>query len=79
MCASWSPRTRTGNDKLSFEYPEGPVTPKQEKLPEPRKNRAKRRASAAQAAPVGTEGRAAGGREGLGAEGAAGQGLSLHR
>ena len=35
-----------GNDKLSFEYPEGPVTPKQEKLPEPRKNRVKRRAAA---------------------------------
>jgi ATP-dependent Clp protease ATP-binding subunit ClpA len=34
-----------GNDKLSFEYPEGPVTPKQEKLPEPRKNRAKRRSA----------------------------------
>src|SRR5438270_1693982 len=30
-----------GNDKLSFEYPEGPITPKQEKLPEPRKNRVK--------------------------------------
>jgi ATP-dependent Clp protease ATP-binding subunit ClpA len=35
----------TGRDKLGFEYPEGPVTPKQEKLPEPRKNRVKRRAS----------------------------------
>ncbi|MEN3383938.1 MAG: ATP-dependent Clp protease ATP-binding subunit ClpA, partial [Hyphomicrobiales bacterium] len=34
-----------GKDKLTFEYPEGPVTPKPEKLPEPRKNRAKRRAS----------------------------------
>jgi ATP-dependent Clp protease ATP-binding subunit ClpA len=33
------------DDKLSFEYPEGPITPKQEKLPEPRKNRVKRRAS----------------------------------
>src|SRR5437868_11905511 len=33
-----------GNEKLSFEYPEGPITPKQEKLPEPRKNRVKRRA-----------------------------------
>jgi ATP-dependent Clp protease ATP-binding subunit ClpA len=32
-----------GKDKLTFEYPEGPVTPKPEKLPEPRKNRAKRR------------------------------------
>jgi ATP-dependent Clp protease ATP-binding subunit ClpA len=34
-----------GQDKLSFEYPEGPITPKQEKLPEPRKNRVKRRSS----------------------------------
>jgi ATP-dependent Clp protease ATP-binding subunit ClpA len=34
-----------GKDKLTFEYPEGPVTPKPEKLPEPRKNRAKRRAA----------------------------------
>jgi ATP-dependent Clp protease ATP-binding subunit ClpA len=34
-----------GQSKLSFEYPEGPVTPKQEKLPEPRKNRVKRRSS----------------------------------
>ncbi len=44
MCASWSSRRKTA-DKLSFEYPEGPITPKQEKLPEPRKNRVKRRAS----------------------------------
>jgi ATP-dependent Clp protease ATP-binding subunit ClpA len=35
----------TGRDRLGFEYPEGPVTPKQEKLPEPRKNRAKRRSA----------------------------------
>ena len=34
-----------GKDKLGFEYPEGPVTPKPEKLPEPRKNRVKRRAA----------------------------------
>jgi ATP-dependent Clp protease ATP-binding subunit ClpA len=34
-----------GQSKLSFEYPEGPITPKPEKLPEPRKSRAKRRAS----------------------------------
>ena len=30
-------------DTLGFEYPEGPVTPRPEKLPEPRKNRVKRR------------------------------------
>src|SRR4029077_17666083 len=30
----------TGDEKLSFEYPDGPITPKQEKLPDARKNRA---------------------------------------
>jgi ATP-dependent Clp protease ATP-binding subunit ClpA len=33
-----------GNAKLGFEYPEGPVTPRAEKLPEPRRAK-KRRAS----------------------------------
>jgi ATP-dependent Clp protease ATP-binding subunit ClpA len=46
----------TGRDKLGFEYPEGPVTPKQEKLPEPRKNRAKRRASPRKPRPPGPKG-----------------------
>jgi ATP-dependent Clp protease ATP-binding subunit ClpA len=46
----------TGLDKLAFEYPEGPVTPKQEKLPEPRKNRAKRRASPRKPRPPGPKG-----------------------
>jgi len=32
-----------GKSKLSFEYPDGPVTPRPEKLPEPR--RAKKRRS----------------------------------
>jgi ATP-dependent Clp protease ATP-binding subunit ClpA len=32
-------------DKLGFEYPEGPVRPKPEKLPEPRRAKAKRRPS----------------------------------
>jgi ATP-dependent Clp protease ATP-binding subunit ClpA len=45
-----------GNDKLSFEYPEGPITPKQEKLPEPRKNRAKRRSSPRKPRPSGPKG-----------------------
>ncbi|MEA2880449.1 MAG: ATP-dependent Clp protease ATP-binding subunit ClpA, partial [Hyphomicrobiales bacterium] len=45
-----------GNDKLSFEYPEGPVTPKQEKLPEPRKNRVKRRSSPRKPRPSGPKG-----------------------
>jgi ATP-dependent Clp protease ATP-binding subunit ClpA len=46
----------TGGDKLSFEYPEGPITPKQEKLPEPRKNRAKRRSSPRKPRPSGPKG-----------------------
>jgi ATP-dependent Clp protease ATP-binding subunit ClpA len=32
-----------GREKLGFEYLDGPVTPKPEKLPEPRRARAKRR------------------------------------
>ena len=59
----------TGRDKLGFEYPEGPVTPKQEKLPEPRKNRVKRRASPRKPRPPGPKGHA--GRSRVGAEGAA--------
>ena len=31
-----------GNSKLGFEYPDGPVKPRQEKLPEPRRAKAKR-------------------------------------
>ena len=46
----------TGRDKLGFEYPEGPVTPKQEKLPEPRKNRVKRRSSPRKPRPPGPKG-----------------------
>jgi len=45
-----------GKDKLTFEYPEGPVTPKPEKLPEPRKNRAKRRAAPRKPRPAGPKG-----------------------
>jgi ATP-dependent Clp protease ATP-binding subunit ClpA len=44
------------DDKLSFEYPEGPITPKQEKLPEPRKNRVKRRAGPRKPRPSGPKG-----------------------
>ena len=69
-------KDETGRDTLGFEYPEGPVTPKQEKLPEPRKNRAKRRSVAAQAAPAGSERRHAAGRTRLGAESAA-EGLGI--
>src|SRR5213595_3064931 len=34
-----------GNSKLSFDYPDGPVTPRQEKLAEPRRVKAKRRST----------------------------------
>jgi ATP-dependent Clp protease ATP-binding subunit ClpA len=34
-----------GNSKLGFDYPEGRVTPRPEKLPEPRRAKAKRRSS----------------------------------
>ncbi|MBV8426208.1 MAG: ATP-dependent Clp protease ATP-binding subunit ClpA, partial [Hyphomicrobiales bacterium] len=36
-------KDESGADKLGFEYLDGPVTPKPEKLPEPRRARAKRR------------------------------------
>jgi len=49
-------RDELGGEKLSFEYPEGPVTPKQEKLPEPRKNRVKRRAGPRKPRPSGPKG-----------------------
>ena len=34
-----------GNSKLSFDYPDGPVKPRREKLPEPRRAKAKRRST----------------------------------
>jgi len=34
-----------GNSKLGFDYPDGPVTPRQEKLGEPRRAKAKRRST----------------------------------
>jgi ATP-dependent Clp protease ATP-binding subunit ClpA len=34
-----------GNSKLGFDYPDGPVKPRPEKLPEPRRAKAKRRFS----------------------------------
>jgi ATP-dependent Clp protease ATP-binding subunit ClpA len=36
-------KDEAGAEKLGFEYLDGPVTPKPEKLPEPRRLRAKRR------------------------------------
>jgi ATP-dependent Clp protease ATP-binding subunit ClpA len=44
-----------GNSKLGFEYPEGPVTPRAEKLPEPRRAK-KRRASPRRKPPGGSGG-----------------------
>jgi ATP-dependent Clp protease ATP-binding subunit ClpA len=38
-------KDETGNSKLNFEYPDGPVKPRPEKLPEPRRAKAKRRSS----------------------------------
>jgi ATP-dependent Clp protease ATP-binding subunit ClpA len=43
-----------GNSKLSFDYPDGPVTPRAEKLPEPR--RAKKRRSPPRRKPPGGPG-----------------------
>jgi ATP-dependent Clp protease ATP-binding subunit ClpA len=43
-----------GNSKLAFEYPEGPVTPRPEKLPEPR--RAKKRRASPRRKPPGSGG-----------------------
>src|SRR5919201_1995176 len=39
-------KDENGKDKLGFEYLDGPVTPKPERLPEPRRAQKKRRASA---------------------------------
>jgi ATP-dependent Clp protease ATP-binding subunit ClpA len=44
----------TGDSKLSFDYPDGPVTPRPEKLPEPR--RAKKRRSPPRRKPPGPRG-----------------------
>ena len=42
-----------GNSKLSFDYPDGPVKPRPEKLPEPRRAKAKRRSSPRRKPPSG--------------------------
>jgi len=49
-------KDEAGRDTLGFEYPEGPVTPRPEKLPEPRKSRAKRRSSPRKPKPPGPKG-----------------------
>jgi ATP-dependent Clp protease ATP-binding subunit ClpA len=51
----------TGKDKLAFEYLDGPVTPKPEKLPEPRRPKTKRRAPTRRAKPSGPKGEGGGG------------------
>jgi ATP-dependent Clp protease ATP-binding subunit ClpA len=45
-----------GREKLGFEYLDGPVTPKPEKLPEPRRARAKRRPPQRRPKPPGPKG-----------------------
>ncbi|MGD9845732.1 MAG: AAA family ATPase, partial [Variibacter sp.] len=51
----------TGKDKLAFEYLDGPVTPKPEKLPEPRRPKAKRRSPVRRAKPAAPKGGGSGG------------------
>ena len=45
-----------GNSKLGFDYPDGPVKPRPEKLPEPRRAKAKRRSSPKRKPPGGGDG-----------------------
>ena len=45
-----------GNSKLGFDYPDGPVKPRPEKLPEPRRAKAKRRSSPRRKPPGGDDG-----------------------
>ena len=44
-CAGRRRPPESGKSKLSFEYPDGPVTPRPERLPEPRRAKAKRRST----------------------------------
>ncbi len=67
-------KDENGAEKLGFEFLDGPVTPKPEKLPVPRRAKPKRRAPRRTAKPSGRRMIAAAPR--LGAEGAAGQGVS---
>jgi ATP-dependent Clp protease ATP-binding subunit ClpA len=45
-----------GNSKLDFDYPDGPVKPRPEKLPEPRRTKAKRRSPPKRKPPGGGDG-----------------------
>ncbi|MEA2975038.1 MAG: ATP-dependent Clp protease ATP-binding subunit ClpA [Alphaproteobacteria bacterium] len=49
-------KDEAGANKLDFEYLDGPVTPKPEKLPEPRRARAKRRSAPRKPRPSGPKG-----------------------
>ena len=72
-------KDEAGPDKLGFEYLDGPVTPKPEKIPQPAGAKPKRRAPRRNKppGPKGDGGPAVPAR--LGAEGAAGQGLTRFR
>ena len=45
-----------GNSKVGFDYPDGPVKPRPEKLPEPRRAKAKRRSPPKRKPPGGGDG-----------------------
>jgi ATP-dependent Clp protease ATP-binding subunit ClpA len=49
-------KDEAGVDKLGFEYLDGPVTPKPEKLPEPRRAKARRRSAPRKPRPAGPKG-----------------------
>ena len=77
MCGSSCVKDEDGSDKLGFEYLDGPVTPKPEKIPRSGERQAQAAARivvAAQAARAEGRGRRTPA-PGLGTEGAAGQGL----
>jgi ATP-dependent Clp protease ATP-binding subunit ClpA len=57
-------KDEAGIDRLGFEYLDGPVTPKPEKLPEPRRAKAKRRSSPRRSKPAGPKGDGGGPRRG---------------
>ena len=68
-------KDENGKDKLGFEYLDGPVTPKPEKIPEKRAKPRRRPASAQAARPPSDGRRRRPAARRLGAEGAAGQGV----
>jgi ATP-dependent Clp protease ATP-binding subunit ClpA len=49
-------KDEAGAGKLGFEYLDGPVTPRPEKLPEPRRSRPKRRTAVRRPKPPGPKG-----------------------